>query len=305
MAIKLDKKLKKRLLFWMIIILISLLSIPLIIFDLKISKSIPATWSKSWFSLIFDQIGIGIIFIPIYFLLLIFVLTINYSLIKTKKNKQIIYWLFNIIYLLINVLFFYYNDSFNFKKDSKESLYKLVGSLVCILVSFIFYFSLNMYIYKKKLYKDVYWLSNISSKTGYAFFVIFFSQITVQLLKVIFGRLRPDEVINSNKDFYYAFEPNFSSSRGNSFPSGHTLSASLLFVFLFFFYLPNKKTQVLKIITILTASIVTLLVGISRITMLDHFASDVYFSIVILFIYMYYSKSVVNWFRKKIRPRNL
>ncbi|AKX34519.1 hypothetical protein SLITO_v1c09080 [Spiroplasma litorale] len=305
MALKKDRKLNKHHIFFIIMFCLLIVSIPLIIFDLKLSSIIPLSLQKNWFSIFFDQVGLGVSFIPIYYLLLIFVFTINFSFIKTVKNKKIIYIIFNIIFLCINIMFYYYNDSFNYIKGNNYSLITLISGLVCIIMSLTFYLVVNIYIYKKKLYKDIYWLSNVSKRSGYAFFVIFFSQITVQILKFIVGRTRPYDVIYDNKLFYYTFEINFNKDRGNSFPSGHTISAGLLFIFIFFQFLNNKRTKKLKIFTIVSSSLITMLVGISRITSLSHFMSDIYFSGVILFIYMYYSKTVVEWFRKKTRPRNI
>ncbi|ASP28632.1 hypothetical protein SCORR_v1c08600 [Spiroplasma corruscae] len=305
MAIKNDKKINKHYLFLIIMITLFLVSIPLIIFDYKISQLIPISMAENPFSVFFDEFGFGITFVPIYFMLLIFILTISSGLIKTKKNKRLIYIIFQIVFILVNLLFYYYNDSFAYIKGNKYLLTKLLSSMISIIIFFSTYLGINIYIFKKKLHKDLYWLTNISSKTGYAFFVIFFSQISLQLIKVIFGRNRPDDVLFNNQTFYYAFEPNFNKTRGSSFVSGHVLSAGLLFIFLFFLYIPNKKTKMIKIILIVVFSIISLLVGISRITMLKHFATDVYFSGVLLFVFFYYSKDVVHWFRKKMRPRNV
>gem|GEM_PF-4510429 len=60
------------------------------------------------------------------------------------------------------------------------------------------------------------------------------SFLTVTIFKYSFGRPRPFQVFNENYDFYYAFQINFSSMRGVSFPSGHTVSAASLFGLLFF-----------------------------------------------------------------------
>lgn len=79
----------------------------------------------------------------------------------------------------------------------------------------------------------------------------------------------------------------------NSFPSGHTLSAFALFAFMAF-VVPNKKLG--GILLFLTA----LLVGISRIYLVQHFLEDVYLGAVIgvlIGVLMYW---VMNWVEGKV-----
>jgi membrane-associated phospholipid phosphatase len=88
----------------------------------------------------------------------------------------------------------------------------------------------------------------------------FFTRITAGVLKNVFERLRPFEVIQAGN-----WDWKFFGGHGNSFPSGH----AALFWGLFFplaFLFPRYRFPLL---------IIPLFISVARIGVLDHWASDV------------------------------
>ncbi|MCB0654306.1 MAG: phosphatase PAP2 family protein [Saprospiraceae bacterium] len=84
----------------------------------------------------------------------------------------------------------------------------------------------------------------------------------------------------------------------NSFPSGHTMSAFALYAFMAF-VVPNKKLG--GTLLFLTA----LLVGISRIYLVQHFLEDVYLGAVIGVLIGMVMYGVMNWMEGKVaRAKN-
>ena len=108
------------------------------------------------------------------------------------------------------------------------------------------------------------------------FFTLLSTQITVNLFKLLFGRARPSITANPEK-FYgvlsliknkFLFEGDYAS-----FPSGHTITVWGTIWILSFFI----KNRVLKILLF----ILGFLVGVSRISLVYHWTTDVIASIII------------------------
>ena len=135
-------------------------------------------------------------------------------------------------------------------------------SLVLILFLFIFLNKKKSHIFKK-------YIAGI-------FFTLLSTQITVNLFKLLFGRARPSITANPEK-FYgvlsliknkFLFEGDYAS-----FPSGHTITVWGTIWILSFFI----KNRVLKILLF----ILGFLVGVSRISLVYHWTTDVIASIII------------------------
>ncbi len=119
------------------------------------------------------------------------------------------------------------------------------------------------------------------------------SFIVMSLLKVFFGRLRPDD-------------PVFKAASGLSFPSGHSMSAMTfygLLIYLVWKYVENKTAR--WVLTFLLIIFIHL-VGFSRIYLRVHYASDVMagFSagLVWLVLSLLTMHQVEKFTRRKIAP---
>lgn len=82
------------------------------------------------------------------------------------------------------------------------------------------------------------------------------------LLKIIIQRPRPDGF-------------NIIIETGYSFPSGHSMMSTAFYGFLIYLLYKNIKNKVLKNIICITLFVIILLIGISRIYLGVHYASDV------------------------------
>lgn len=87
------------------------------------------------------------------------------------------------------------------------------------------------------------------------------------LLKALINRPRPYEVDVSIIDMLHA--------SGQSMPSGHTLSATIICAFIFFSVYYYSKNRALKISLASVLALFLVLVGISRMYLGQHFISDV------------------------------
>ncbi len=105
-----------------------------------------------------------------------------------------------------------------------------------------------------------------------ALLVLMFNGLYTAILKKLLfkGLARPTAYL-PEESFYYLIE-GFSYHSSNTFPSGHTLTAFSLAFFLSFYI----KNNTLSVIVFIYA----VLIGFSRIYLLQHFYIDVYFGII-------------------------
>lgn len=96
------------------------------------------------------------------------------------------------------------------------------------------------------------------------------------ILKEIFGRSRPSDIM-------------LITETGYSFPSGHSMAAMAFYGFLIYLIHKMKWQQKTKITFTIILSILILLIGISRIYLGVHYASDVIagFSISLVYLIIY------------------
>jgi len=99
----------------------------------------------------------------------------------------------------------------------------------------------------------------------------------VQLIKVLCGRVRFRDLAINYSNYTPCFLPPGPSSSGRSFPSGHT-AMGWMFLPLLIFLRENKVKSPVKVIIALFVLGWGLFVGLSRIVVGAHYASDVLFS---------------------------
>ncbi|ALD66096.1 phosphatase PAP2 family protein [Spiroplasma cantharicola] len=280
---------KNKYIVWFSLLIITLVFFILTSFyDLKLSSHIESNLNKTWFTAIFDAYGRVCLFLPIYLFFFIFLLSFFNNLKFSKKQKIIWIAIFNCIYLIIEVTFLYFTKHFILQKNEFH-ISKFIFSIFFTfsLVGFIIFIN----IYLRNLFNNENNDINIYFKKALKasiFIILLF--ISIQLLKIIFGRNRPEDVIVQKENFQWLFQINFSKVRGSSFPSGHTAAAGAMLSFIYF--LEGKK--IWKKIIIIFIWVFIILTAISRILMSKHFLTDVSFSILIVILYYSVSQKIVK-----------
>jgi len=119
----------------------------------------------------------------------------------------------------------------------------------------------------------------LSNRFLFIFVSISVSGILTNIIKFIFGRYRPDALIESNLYGIAFFEHSFIKT---SFPSGHSNTITALMLALYFLY---PRYWILYIILAIT-------VVSSRVILLDHFVSDVVFGSFLAIVTTMHIKSI-------------
>ena len=130
------------------------------------------------------------------------------------------------------------------------------------LITFAIFFILLLVNMKKKKNSTSFCLFTLSFGVTYGLSVLINT-----LLKALINRPRPYEVDVSIIDMLHA--------SGQSMPSGHTLSATIICAFIFFSVYYYSKNRALKISLASVLALFLVLVGISRMYLGQHFISDV------------------------------
>ena len=130
------------------------------------------------------------------------------------------------------------------------------------LITFAIFFILLIVKMKKKKNSTSFCLFTLSFGVTYGLSVLINT-----LLKALINRPRPYEVDVSIIDMLHA--------SGQSMPSGHTLSATIICAFIFFSVYYYSKNRALKISLASVLALFLVLVGISRMYLGQHFISDV------------------------------
>ncbi|AGR40889.1 phosphatase PAP2 family protein [Spiroplasma taiwanense] len=305
MSIKLEKKVKSKILLSIIIVIAIITLITFGIFDLKISKLIPSWMNENWFSIIFDVFGLIVVTLPAYFLLFLTFLVISFKYIANKKWK-IFWYMFFQIFALVTILVTYFSSDLLLISNNPTKIEKieLICSIIYFMLTIFAIIYINIIVFYKKYYKNIYWLINMTKASYYALAFLILTLLSTQLLKIIFGRNRPESVIDYQNDFQYIFQINFSKQRGTSFPSGHTVSSATLLCFSYFFYLKSKKTKIWKYCTSELIWVLIISTAVSRITMHKHFSTDVLFSIYLIIFWYYCSIKIVDAIFRKVKNRH-
>lgn len=178
-----------------------------------------------------------------------------------KKNKNVII-VMSVLFILLSILICFNlttnfdNTIYNFitrnMNNTLTSIYETItflGStlfIICLCILFLVIFI----IIRKKNYGLII--------TG----VLIISTIINNVVKIIICRERPDVLKLVIEDTY-------------SFPSGHTMASVSMYGILMYFVLKSKMNRWLKIVLTMVLGLLPLLVGMSRIYLGAHFATDI------------------------------
>ena len=185
-----------------------------------------------------------------------------------KKPYKILLFSLSFIFLLITFLVkinqtndfdkFIYDFIINFKNDNVTNFFKVItdlGDTIAIISILI----LSFILFKNKIYPKLMAL-NICCIVGIN-----------QLLKHIIRRPRPD--------IFRMIEES-----GFSFPSGHSMASFGFYGLLIYMIYKSKLNKKIKVFLIIMLSLLILLIGISRIYLGVHYASDVIGGFIMSFI---------------------
>jgi membrane-associated phospholipid phosphatase len=167
-----------------------------------------------------------------------------------------------IFYLLVKNVFVY--QRFKFDQEAFNFLSRFVGRKDTEVMNFFTFLGTHLFLIPANLLLVGYFLF-IKRHQWYSIkvpVVSLTSLVLMELLKLTFHRDRP-------------IMPLLAEARGYSFPSGHALMSMTFYGLIIYLIWDNVKKPVLK--TVLTICLVTLilLIGISRIYLRVHYASDV------------------------------
>jgi undecaprenyl-diphosphatase len=101
------------------------------------------------------------------------------------------------------------------------------------------------------------------------------------LLKYLFKRKRP-------------LSPLLKAARGLSFPSGHAIMAVTFYGLLLYILMHSVSASWLKLVITVAIILIILLIGLSRVYLRVHYASDVLAGFIIGFLWLAISLSVLN-----------
>ena len=185
-------------------------------------------------------------------------------------------------------------DKFFFKhSESIEKFFRLItkfgeGYLELMLTVVL----LSFFLINKQKY------NHLKKYISAVIFTLLSTQITVNVMKILFARARPSITVNPDK-FYgiMTLIKNSSFWKGSyvSFPSGHTITIWGTIWILSFII----KSKTIKI----PLFILGILVGMSRIYLVRHWSSDVVASIILsYFIAKFVHKKIFGNKTKKARP---
>ena len=199
-----------------------------------------------------------------------------------KKHKKILLLFLIIMFFLILILvnlektfnfdLYIYNIIISIKNDSLTEFVKFITNfgdtiyiLMIILISFVFF--------RKKIYPKLITINILS--------IVFINQ----LLKHIIQRPRPSF-------------PHLVKQGGYSFPSGHSMAAFGFYGFFIYLIYKSKLNKNVKILLITLLSILILLIGLSRLYLGVHYATDVIagfiVSLIFLLIFTNYIKKYIK-----------
>lgn len=177
---------------------------------------------------------------------------------KVKNDKMLIA---SLILLIIFIFFVFLHSYFNIIDDFVYSLVKpLISNDMTNIMQFITFFSDSIWCILLSCLMILLVKNKKISKAFLLNLILVF--LLNNVLKILFSRNRPADI-------------NLIVETGFSFPSGHAMMSLGIYGFLIYLLLLSDKNKISKIIG--TASLVLLifLIGISRIYLGVHYATDV------------------------------
>lgn len=198
-----------------------------------------------------------------YLILLILILLLIFLIYFIKSGKIISF---------DDTIYSFFASNITYKKTKFFEFISNLASWQCIVL-----LCLSSFVFMKDIKKNI--IISLNSIN---------SVIINTIFKVIFARPRPLVLHLIEQD-------------GFSFPSGHAMASMSFYGFLIYLILKSKLSIFTKTIYVFLLSIIILLVGISRIYLGVHYASDIIGGYLISVIYMCIYIFIVNKFKTKFK----
>lgn len=162
-----------------------------------------------------------------------------------------------------------YESIIYFQSDALTVFFKIASHLVHVVVVIVVL--LATFLIHKRL-------------CAFTFLYVIMNSVLGQIIKFIFSRARPNlqQLIPIG---------------GYSFPSAHAMMSMALYGFLFWCIAQSKLTQNVKRILMSICVCIIILVGLSRIYLGVHFASDVLAGYIVSLFYLY----IITYYLKKCK----
>lgn len=167
-----------------------------------------------------------------------------------------------------------YNFIISFKNDNLTNFIKFItnfGDTICIIIILI----LSFIFFKDKMYPKLVTINILS--------VVLINQI----LKHLIQRPRPDF-------------PHLIEQGGFSFPSGHSMASFGFYGFFIYLIYKSKLNKNVKIVLITLLSLLILTIGLSRIYLGVHYATDVISGFIVSLIILIIFTSYIKKYLKKV-----
>ena len=177
---------------------------------------------------------------------------------KVKNDKMLIA---SLILLIIFIFFVFLRNYFNIIDDFVYSLVKpLISNDMTNIMQFITFFSDPIWCILLSCLMILFVKNKKISKAFILNLILVF--LLNYVLKILFSRNRPADI-------------NLIVETGFSFPSGHAMMSLGIYGFLIYLLLLSDKNKISKIIGTASLILLIFLIGISRIYLGVHYATDV------------------------------
>ncbi len=179
-----------------------------------------------------------------------------------KKGKKLIVILLSLLFITLTILV-----KLDLTTNFDTNIYKLVtcnmNDTLNNIFKFITFFGSTLFIIFLVIFFLIIFIIKKDNKKGYLVaFTLVISTILNNLVKIIIRRARPTVLALVTETTF-------------SFPSGHMMASVSMYGILLYLVIKSKINKTSKIILSIFLGILPLLVGISRIYLGAHFATDI------------------------------
>ncbi|WP_338970250.1 phosphatase PAP2 family protein [Spiroplasma endosymbiont of Labia minor] len=218
-----------------------------------------------------------------------------YTVFFELKAKNILVWIIYFIVLISLIVASYFLITKILNDDATNNVIVIFAQVIVIFIyTYLFIYFRSNYKAQEQI------VENFDRYIRALVFVALFS-LTVLIFKYFFGRIRFQDLNADYSNFSPWYKPNFSSTRGTSFPSGHVQSACCLFTFILIWNTNKRWISFKKVIVSILFTVFIILMMFSRIILSKHYFTDTLMSIFLASIYFLFINPAIFLLIDKIR----